>query len=259
MKDIFFLHGLPRAGNTVFSSIMNQNKDIAVTANSICADILGEIYLLQNTDIFKNFPDHSSLENVTKNIFNNYYKDWNYKYIIDRGPVTTPGNMMLIKKHFNQPIKCVVLLRDLLDVLASYMKWYYNNPNSFINRYGYKTDDEKLGKLMNVDGAIARDLEAIKNLLKPENSHMACFVKYDDLISDPEGQLNRIYKFLEIPYFKHSFNNLSQLQVNNRSYDDRIVGDNLHVIRTDGIYKEDNPYRSMLPQRIIDKYGHIRF
>jgi len=33
----------------------------------------------------------------------------------------------------------------------------------------------------------------------------------------------------------------------------------MHVIRTNGIYKEENPYRSMIPQRIIDKYGHIRF
>jgi hypothetical protein len=112
---------------------------------------------------------------------------------------------------------------------------------------------------MNKDGAIAKDLEAIKTLLKPENNHMACFVKYDDLIADPESQLNRIYKFLEIPYFKHNFNNLSQLQVNNRSYDDRIVGNNMHRLRTDGIYKEDNHYRSMIPQRIVDKYGHIRF
>jgi len=37
------------------------------------------------------------------------------------------------------------------------------------------------------------------------------------------------------------------------------VGDNMHTIRTNGIYKEDNPYRSMIPQRIVDKYGHIRF
>ena len=44
MKDIFFLHGLPRAGNTVFSSIMNQNPDVAATANSICADMIGELY-----------------------------------------------------------------------------------------------------------------------------------------------------------------------------------------------------------------------
>jgi sulfotransferase len=113
--------------------------------------------------------------------------------------------------------------------------------------------------LMNKDGAIAKDLEAIKNLMMPENNHMACFVKYDDLINDPRTQLNRIYNFLEIPYFEHNFNNLSQLNVNSRSYDDKIVGDNMHTIRTNGIYKEDNPYRSMIPKRIVDKYGHIRF
>ena len=71
MKDIFFLHGLPRAGNTVFGSIMNQNKNVAVTANSICYNIIA-IYLLQRTDIFKNFPDYKSLQNVTKNVLNNY-------------------------------------------------------------------------------------------------------------------------------------------------------------------------------------------
>ena len=71
MKDIFFLHGLPRAGNTIFGSIMNQNKDVAVTANSICADIVGQLYSLKKLDIFQNFPDHSSLENIIKNVFNN--------------------------------------------------------------------------------------------------------------------------------------------------------------------------------------------
>ena len=60
MKDIFFLHGLPRAGNTLFSSIMNQNPGVAVTANSICADMMGELFMLKHTDIFKNFPDHQS-------------------------------------------------------------------------------------------------------------------------------------------------------------------------------------------------------
>ena len=54
VKDIFFLSGLPRAGNTLFGSIMNQNKDIAVTANSICADIIGQLYSLKKLDIFQN-------------------------------------------------------------------------------------------------------------------------------------------------------------------------------------------------------------
>jgi hypothetical protein len=34
-RKLFFLVALPRSGNTLFASIMNQNKDIAATANSI--------------------------------------------------------------------------------------------------------------------------------------------------------------------------------------------------------------------------------
>ena len=38
-KQINFLVGLPRAGNTIFSSIINQNSKVAVTANSITNEI----------------------------------------------------------------------------------------------------------------------------------------------------------------------------------------------------------------------------
>ena len=72
MKDIFFLHGLPRAGNTLFSSIMNQNPDVVATANSICADMMGELFMLKHTDIFKNYPDHKSFDNVSKTVFEIY-------------------------------------------------------------------------------------------------------------------------------------------------------------------------------------------
>ena len=83
MKQMFFLHGLPRAGNTLLGSILNQNPKIAVTANSICADMLGELYSLKNTDIFKNFPDHKSFDNATKSLIQSYYKDWPQDYIIE--------------------------------------------------------------------------------------------------------------------------------------------------------------------------------
>ena len=53
----------------------------------------------------------------------------------------TTGNFGLMQKHFKGTFKCIVLLRDLMDVLASYMKWYTENPDSFINRY-IKNDEE---------------------------------------------------------------------------------------------------------------------
>ena len=162
-KKLFFLVAMPRSGNTLFASIMNQNKDLVVTANSITLEIMKDLFLLKQTDVFQNFPNHKSLDNVLDSVYDVFYKDWPQRIIIDRGPVMTPGNFSLMQKHFKRPFKCIVLLRDLMDVLASYMQWYTENPDAFPNRYNFKTDEEKLIMIMNKDGAVAKELEAIKN------------------------------------------------------------------------------------------------
>ena len=100
IKKLFFLVAMPRSGNTLFASIMNQNPNIACTANSITLEIMKDLFLLKKTDVFENYPNHQSLDNVLDSVYVNYYKDWPHKYIIDRGPVMTKGNFALMKKHF---------------------------------------------------------------------------------------------------------------------------------------------------------------
>ena len=78
-KKIFFLVGMPRSGNTIFASLMNQNPNIAVTANSMTLEIMKVIFLIKEDLGFKNYPDHKSLDNVLSTVYNSYYKDWNYK------------------------------------------------------------------------------------------------------------------------------------------------------------------------------------
>jgi hypothetical protein len=51
---------------------------------------------------------------------------------------------------------------------------------------------------------------------------------------------------------------LQQININGLGYNDGIVGKNMHTIRHE-IKKEYNPYIEKIPQRIKDKYGHIRF
>ena len=255
-KQLLFLVAQPRSGNTLFTSIMNQNPEIVCTANSITLEIMKDLFLLKQTDVFLNYPDHKSLNNVLDIVYDVYYKDWPQKIIIDRGPVTTAGNLKLIKKHFKRPFKCIVILRDLIDVLASYMKWYTENPDAFPNRYNLNTDEEKLSMIMNKDGAVAKDLEAIKNAFNyPDICH---FVKYDDLVAQPEQEIRKIYKFIDIPYYNHKFENLKQVEVNGMGYNDEIVGKNMHKIKTI-IRKEYNPYIEKIPERIRQKYEHIRF
>ena len=70
------------------------------------------------------------------------------------------------------------------------------------------------------------------------NEGIALFIDYNDLVKEPEKTLKKIYKFLDIPYYnKHNYNKLGQFEVNGMGYDDKVVGDNLHTIKTKGINK----------------------
>ena len=254
-KKLFFLIAQPRSGNTLLASILNQNPEIACTGNSITLEIIKELYLLKNTDVFQNFPDHKSLDNVLDSVYDSYYKDWPQRIIIDRGPVLTEGNKILIDNYFKKEFKCIVLLRDLMDVLASYIKWYTENPDAFVNKHG-SNDEEKLMFLMSDDGAIAKELKAIQNSFNYQD--MCCYIKYNDLITNPEPEIKKIYQLLDEPYYPHQFENLQQLNINGIGYNDTVLGKDMHTIRST-IQKIPNPYKDKIPQSVRDKYEHIRF
>ena len=254
-KQIYFLCAMPRSGNTLFASLINQNPDLVVTPNSITLEIMKELFLLKGVDTFQNFPDEQSLNNVMDEVYDLYYKNWNYKVIIDRGPVCTSSNLIIMQKHFKQPIRCIVILRDLLDVLASYIKWFETEPTAFLNQL--KTIDEKLNYIMKKDGAVAKGLLSIQYLL--QHPEMAVFIKYDNLVTNPEKELKKVYTFLNFPYYQHQFTNLNQIMVNGIQYNDSITGKNMHTIRTEKIMKVENEYKDMIPERFVKAYEHIRF
>jgi hypothetical protein len=263
MKQMFFLHGLPRAGNTLLGSILNQNSKIAVTANSICADMLDELYSLKHTDIFKNFPDHKSFDNVTKSLIQTYYKDWPQDYIIDRAPWGVPINLKFLKE-VQDNIKIIVLVRDVPEILASFIKHSQKESTSFVNQYTAKTIEEKCDMLMNQEGQIVKELIGIKHLLDHQPKEMYHIVEYNDLCDDPKQTIEGIYDFLGIYRFNHRYNRLDQFQVNGMKYDDNIVGQNLHTIETNSINSNNyNEFKEnvndILSKSIIEKYNNLNF
>ena len=263
MKKFFCLHGLPRAGNTLLGSIINQNPKVAVTANSVVPDMLGELYMLKHIDIFKNFSDHKSFDNVTKSLLQTYYKDWPQEYIIDRAPWGIPVNLKFLKE-VQEDIKIIVLVRDVEEILASFIKWSQKEPTSFVNQYAAKTIEEKCDMLMDKDGVIVKELIGIKHLLDHQPKEMYHIVEYNDLCDNPQQTIKDIYKFLDIPLWGHRFINLDQFEVNNMKYDDNIVGQNLHTIETNSINSNNyNEFKEnvndILPKSIIEKYNNLNF
>ena len=68
-------------------------------------------------------------------------------------------------------------------------------------------------------------------------------------------RINKIYTFLGIKKYNHKFKNLCQYSINGLNYNDDIVGDNLHLIKTNKIFKKKRNIKNILPNSIIKKYG----
>ena len=258
MKEIFFLNGLPRAGNTLFASIMNQNPKVAVSANSICADMMGELFTLKKTDIFQNYPDHKSFDNVAAKVFEHYYQDWKADYIIDRAPWGMPPNINFIKMY-RKNVKIIVLVRDVIEILASFIRFTQRYPGSYIDPDRNRSVEERCDILMNKQGVIVKELIAIKHLLRPENKGLYHMIEYHDFVAHPKKTIEGVYDFLEIPKFKHRYINLDQFKVNNHQYDDSVLGGGLHTIKTDVITSSTYDARTIIPKSIIDKYEQCNF
>jgi sulfotransferase len=268
-KEYFFLAGLPRSGNTLLSTILNQNPDIKVSANSYISELMFNLELFRHDQTFINFPDGKSLDNLISSVFDSYYKDWNAKYIIDRGPWGTQINLQILEKYLNSKIKIICPVRDIVEILASFVKQKSDVLDRIIldeiNRgirfnQTYKSELElKCEVLMSPNGQIEKDLFSLLNLIKDENKKYAYILEYKNLTKNPQKYINEIYDFLEIPrYDGHYFENLSQFSVNDIYYDDRMYGSDLHSVNRT---VKSSKYKAsdILPKNIIQKYSNIEF
>jgi hypothetical protein len=247
MKKIYFLTGLPRAGNTLLGSLINQNKNISVTANSILCDVLINLYFIKESLTFKNFPDHSSFNNILKNVFNNYYSDWKCNYILDRGPWGTPINLKILKQIFNEP-KFIILYRPVLEVLASFVKSdKYENIDNYC--------DSLMDLKKNPNAMIGKNILSIYNIIKNQENYI--IIHYKDLVKNPSKQINKIHDFLNLPYENINLENFNQFSSNGIFYDDNVLASPLHKIKTEKIENPTYKIEQFLPKNIIEKYSGL--
>jgi sulfotransferase len=253
MKNFHFLVGMPRAGNTLFSSILNQNKDILVTANSPVCDMIHNLHTLKFQPTFNNFPNEESIDNVIKNVFNNYYSNTEANNILDRSTWGIPDNLQYIIDYVTKDFKCVVLDRPVIEVIASFIKHANENPKNYINFRG-DTIEKRADFLMDYNSMICREYLSVKSLKTDFKKHIL-LINYDELVSDTENIIKSVYEFLDIQPYDHHYNNLNQLEVNGVKYNDiEVLGSELHKIREDKIEKQNYKFEDILPKSVIEKY-----
>jgi sulfotransferase len=240
-KKIHYLAGLPRAGNTLLSCILNQNPKVKVTPNSYLPEIIYRIFLLKGEKIFQNFPDHKSLDNIIKKIFINYYDNIDAEVIFERSCWGTKFNLEMLKKYYNKNPKFLILNRPIVEIVASFIKVGKVGNMDTISKDLF---NEKNGKLI-------KDIRSARNIVKTKQNYL--MIDYDDLIDKTKETIDKIYKYFNLPKFKHDFSKLKQYSFNDMYYNDDVLDFNLHTIRTDKIAKQECKISDYLSEELINK------
>lgn len=236
---------MPRSGNTLFGSLMNQNNNIKVTPNSPCAFILKDILKIKQEQIFKNFPDYKGIDSVMINFFKNYYQHYNCKNILDRGPWSLSPYYQIIKQMYND-VKFVILYRPFLEVLSSFV--LLDKP---------KDIDTYCDNIVNNQYAlnVMDNLNAIRNLKRFKENYIV--VHYKDLIKKTDEELKKVCNFLNIPFVKPDYDNIEQFNINGIFYDDSQLSNNFHTIHTKSIKQNTLDIEKILPNEVIHKYKNF--
>jgi sulfotransferase len=262
-KNYYFLSGLPRSGNTLLSALLNQNPEIYSSPISPVATYMSELSRYSFIEQSARNKEYSyRTDNVLKEVINSFYSDVDKKHIIDRERTWgLPDNLDLIKKHITPTPKIIFTVRDILEIIASFILLDEN----FLKNEAFKKNhisfsyrsalDVACDSYMSLDGKMDYALNALSSAFAPENKGMFHIVEYNDLVLNPEKTMKDIYNFLEIDAFEHNFNKIEKVETD----DDLAVGlpKDLHSIKE--TLSKSLTNSDILSDYIRHKYSNMEF
>ena len=196
-KTLHFLSGLPRSGSTVLAAILNQNSQTHVSTTSGLTGALGSLVsawdgeILDSTD-----PDRERLTQTMRGTIDAFYETTDKPVVIDKSRGwPTPNIMQTMARVIGDKPKIIATVRSVPDCMASFVR---------------VAKPDNLAEFMQTSPLVAHLKESYVQLDQGISAAPECFliVEYDDLIDNPEKELDRIHEFLGLEPFTYDFNNI---------------------------------------------------
>jgi sulfotransferase len=208
------------------------------------------------------YPKPEQHHKIISSVIDNYYSDREEPIIFDKCRAW-PNNVDRLQKYITKTPKILCPVRDVVEILASFIQMIRRNPNqvSFIDKAlidkGYTpTDDNRCDYLMCPEGIVDQSLYAFgEGFNKGCERHMYV-IEYNDLVNRPEETMRKVYKFLEIPEYKHDFGNVSHKY---RERDNDVYGlSDMHEVRKQ-VKKTSKRPEEVLSDYVLNKYSGMEF
>jgi sulfotransferase len=216
--NIYYNSSLPRAGSTLISNIIAQNPMFYCTPTSGLASlILNSKRIYNNSSEFK-AQDSKEMENCflsfAKHGMHGYFKGVTNKlHILDKSR-DWAINYGLLEKIQDKP-KVICMVRDVRAIYSSMEKNFRKNPHKENHvQNPSKLVGTTLDKRIDLwaDGLpVGIAMDRLKDVFQQGLDKHILFIRYEDLMSKPNDVMNRVYDYLHVDRFEHSFDKIQQL------------------------------------------------
>ena len=259
--------GLPRSGSTLLSAILNQNPRFYSGPSS---PVLGAMVSAHDNfmanELYHGYPKPYQVNEIVGSIMGHWYSDVDKPVIIDKNRAWT-SRVSIIEGYLHIEPKIIVPVRRVDEILTSILKMIHRNPFNegqsrinFVDEFLVKNnipinDEERCNHLLNSSGIVYESLNAIMDGFKDQKRDKFHFIDYNDLVNDPQKELDSIYDFLGEEPFEHTFDGLSN---EHREDDLNTYGlADMHEVHSELVKTSDYP-SNVLPPSIIDLYNRNR-
>lgn len=220
VNKIFFNSSLPRSGSTLLQNIIAQNPSFYCTPTSGLADLV-----ISN----KNAYNHSQailaqkqqdMENaffgyVSKGVFGYFNALTQQPFVFEKSREWAVNYGLLQRILKDQNIKMVCMVRDIRAIYASMEKNFRKNPH---RENHIQKPVELIGTTLEkrldiwANGVpVGVSMDRLKDVFSQGISEKIRFIRYEDLMTDPETHIKSLYDYFGIPYYdKHNFIDITQ-------------------------------------------------
>ena len=257
----YFDCGLPRSGSTLLGSLLNQNPQIHAGPLSPVFETMYYTDATLKKEQAKAFPKPEIFSKMVRNVIDEYYSDVDEPIIVDRCRAW-PAHIDLIKEHITESPKLICTVRHPLEILSSFIDLINTSRSvSFIDRAMLDkglivNDTNRCHFMMNPGGIVWESMNALATAFRKKQTEYIYFVQYDDLISDPQKELNNLHKFLGIESYEYD---LEHIENKYRENDKEVYGlPKMHEVRKK-VEKTSRHYSEVLSEEVINKYKNMDF
>lgn len=265
-KKYYFMAGLPRAGSTLLTALIGQNPSFYAGPSS---PVFSTMHVLENhfrTDpFFTSYPKIAEGNAIISDVIEKYYSAATAPIVIDKNRAWA-GNVRFIEGYIGQRAKIICPVRDISEILASFIAMIHRNPyregNGRMNiideqlvRSGIMiNDNNRCDHIAGPHGILGQSIQAIQDGISQGYKDRMFFLEYKKLLDSPKKTIQEIYDFLDEPSFGHNFNNIEN---SHRENDWETYGlPDMHEVRKDLSKSKIEP-QNTLSQYVLERCGAI--